>query len=236
MTTTTFDSGGKKITVELFLPAASGSHPAVVLAYGTEGLGVILGHDVGAALRDFAQHLARAGFVVLLPHFFERSGTPEGFATVSHDYPAHHGEWLDTLGDCLNFAASRPEVDKKAKRGLLGFSLGGNLALRRAKLKPGVAAGAVVEFYAPISQGPFNGLADHLGDLPLVQIHHGDADQIVPITQSDELAGRLVKAGKVQGADFEYHKYKGEGHGFRGADAIKLSKERTTDFFKKHLV
>ncbi len=233
---TTFNSGGKPISVELFLPAKGGLHPAVVVAYGTEGLGVILGHDVGAAIRNYAEHLASSGFVALLPHFFERTSTAEGFQTVTPVYALHRDEWLDTLGDCLNFAASRPEVNKKIKPGLLGFSLGGHLVLRQAKRKTGLAVGAVVEFYAPISASPFNGLDDHLGDLPPVQIHHGDADQIVSSKQSDELVRLLAKAGKVKGADFERHDYPGEGHGFRGAAAIKSSKQRTADFFKKHLV
>ena len=233
---TTFKSGGKHISVELFLPAVGGLHPAVVVAYGTEGLGVILGHNVGAAIRDFAEYLATKGFVALIPHFFERTSTPEGFQTVTPVYDLHRDEWVDTLGDCLKFAASRTtEVDKN-RIGLLGFSLGGHLALRQAKRGTGLAVGAVVEFYAPISNPPFNGLGDHLGDLPPVQIHHGGtSDQVVSSTQSDELEGLLVAAGKVKGVGYERHDYPYEGHGFRGADAIKLSKQRTADFFKKHL-
>ncbi len=233
---TTFKSGGKDISVELFLPAAGGLHPAVVVAYGTEGMGVLLGHDVGAAIRDYAAHLASAGFVALIPHFFERTGTTEGFQTVTPAYAPHRDEWLDTLGDCLKFAASRTtEVDKN-RLGLLGFSLGGHLALHRAKSKAAPAARAVVEFYASISNPPFNDLGDHFSDLPPVQIHHGTADQIVPNSQSDELQRLLLAAGKRKGTDFERFDYPGEGHGFRGADAIKDSKQQMVDFFKKHLV
>jgi dienelactone hydrolase len=232
---TTFDSGGKHISVEQFLPAVGGLHPAVVVAYGTEGLGVILGHDAGAAIRDFARHLATKGFVVLLPHFFERTDTPEGFQTVLPVYTRHRDEWLDTLDDCLNLVASRTTEVDKTRIGLLGFSLGGHLALRRSKIGTGIAIGAVVDFFAPISSPPFNGLGDHLGDLPPVQIHHGASDQVVPSTQSDELERLLVATGKVKGVDYERHSYPGEGHGFRGAAAIKLSKQRTADFFKKQL-
>ncbi len=236
---TTFDSGGKPISVELFLPAATGSHPAVVVAYGTEGMGkgITPGHDVGAAIRGYAEHLASAGFVALIPHFFERTKTAEGFQTVMPAYDApHRDKWLDTLGDCLKFAISRPEVDKKIKPGLLGFSLGGHLALRQAKIKTSVAVGAVVEFYAPISQSPFNGLGDHLADLPPVLIHHGGKfDQIVESVQSDELEVLLGNAGKVKGVDYKRQDYPSEGHGFIGDDAIKKSKQLTADFFKKHL-
>jgi dienelactone hydrolase len=231
---TTFESGGKRITVDLLLPVAGGLHPAVVVAYGTEGLGVIRGFDAGAAIRDFAGYLADAGFVVLVPHYFERTQTPPGLQTVLPVYVRHRDEWLDTIGDCLKYAASRTADVDKTKLGLLGFSLGGHLALRQAKRATGIAVGAVVEFFAPISSLP-GGLEDDIGNLPPVQIHHGDADPVVASTQSDELEGLLTAAGKVRGVDYERHNYRGEGHGFRGATAIESSKQRTADFFKKHL-
>lgn len=230
----TFNSGGKPISVDLFLPAVGGFHPAVVLAYGTEGLGVIQGFDAGAAIRDFANYLADTGFVVLVPHFFERTQTPPGLQTVLPVYARHRDEWLDTLGDCLDYAANRTTDVDKTKIGLLGFSLGGHLALRLAKGERGIAVGTVVEFFAPISLLP-GGLGDDIGDLPPVQIHHGDSDPVVASTQSVELEGLLVAAGKMEGVDYERHNYRGEGHGFRGAPAIKSSKQRTSDFFKKHL-
>jgi dienelactone hydrolase len=230
----TFNSGGKPITVDLFLPTAGGLHPAIVVAYGTEGLGIIHGYDAGAAIRDFAEYLAGTGFVVLVPHYFERTKTPPGLQTVLPVYARHRDEWVDTLGDCLSYAASRTTNVDKTKIGLLGFSLGGHLALRLAKCGTGITVGAVVEFFAPISSLP-GGLGDHIGDLPPVQIHHGKIDHVVEKTESDELERLLAKAGKTKGVDYECKYYEGEGHGFRGASAIKESKELTADFFKKHL-
>jgi dienelactone hydrolase len=232
---TTFESGGNKISVELFLPPTPGLHPAVVVAYGTEGMGTLLGRDVGAAIRDFAGYLATKGFVTLIPHFFERTNTHEGFQTVIPAYDAaHRDEWVGTLGDCLEFAAGQTTKVDKNRLGLLGFSLGGHLSLRQAKAGT-AAVRAVVDFYAPISQLPFNGLGDRLEALPPVQIHHGTADQIVPKTESDELERLLVSAGKRKGADYERHEYIGEGHGFRETTSIKLSKERTSDFLNRFL-
>lgn len=232
---TTFDSNGKHISVELFLPTVGGLHPAIVVAYGTEGMGVIVGYDAGAAIRDFAGYLATKGFVVLVPHFFERTDTPAGLETVLPVYTRHRDEWLDALGDCLDYVASRTTDVDKTKIGLLGFSLGGHLALRQSKIGTGIRVRAVVEFFAPISQLPFGGLGDHIGNLPPVQIHHGNSDSIVLKTQSDELESLLVAAGKVKGDDYERHDYAGEGHGFRGDTAIKTSKQHTFDFFEKHL-
>jgi len=123
----TFNSGGNPITVDVFLPAAGGLHPAIVVAYGTEGLGVIRGYDAGAAIRGFAEYLADAGFVVLVPHYFERTQTLPGFETVLPVYARYRDGWLETLDDCLNYAASRTADVDKTKIGLLGFSLGGHL-------------------------------------------------------------------------------------------------------------
>jgi len=227
---TTFYSGGKPIRVELFLPAVRGLHPAVVVAYGTEGMGVIQGFDAGAAIRDYAGDLASMGFVVLLPHYFDRTTTTPGIETVFPVYAEHRDEWLDTLRDCLKYATTRTTDVDKTKIGLLGFSLGGHLALRQAKSGTGIAVSAVVEFFAPISMLS-GGLGDQIGDLPPVQIHHGTADSLVSMAQCDELEG-LLKGGRV---DYERYDYLGEGHGFRGASAIKESKQHTADFFNKHL-
>jgi hypothetical protein len=119
----------------------------------------------------------------------------------------------------------------KDKMGLLGFSLGGHLALRRAKMGGGVRVKAAVEFFAPITMPPFHGLGGDIDKLPPTQIHHGNADELVPPEESDKLKQSLLKAGKLEGRDFEVHIYPGEGHGFKGAAAVTSSRQRTGDFF-----
>lgn len=229
----TFDSGGKPIPFELFVPTTAGLHPAVVVAYGTEGMGVINGFDAGTAIRDFASSLANRGFVVVLPHYFERTGTTPGFETVLPVFSQHRDKWLDTLGDCLAFAASRTTDVDATKLALLGFSLGGHLALRQAKRGTGLPVGAVVEFFAPISSLP-GGLGGDIGKLPPVQLNHGTVDNVVLPTQCDELEGLLVAAGKVKNVDYERHDYPGQGHGFVGAAATE-AQGNAADFLKKHL-
>ncbi len=230
----TFNSGGTKVSVELFLPPRGGVHRAVVVAYGTEGMGMVRNVDAGRAIRTYANHLASTEFVVLIPHYFERTNTPPGFQTALPVFQQHRDTWLETLGDCLTYALSRSDVDP-AKIGLLGFSMGGHLALRRAKLGTGVRVNAVVEFAAPITMAPFGDLRDNLANLPPLQIHHGTADEIVPPEQSDVLEGLLAGVGKVKGSHYERHDYDGEGHIFQGTPAVDLSKQRTAKFFRIHL-
>src|SRR5262249_59374173 len=72
--TATFSAGGKDISLERFEPAQAGPHPAVVMLHGCDGL-----EGFGAVLyRGAAEQLAREGYVVLLPHYFERTGTKGG--------------------------------------------------------------------------------------------------------------------------------------------------------------
>lgn len=51
---------------------------------------------------------------------------------------------------------------------------------------------------------------------PPTQIFHGDADPVVPISESDSLNNRLTAAGVVH----EYTIYRGEGHGWTGINLL----------------
>jgi dienelactone hydrolase len=226
----TFDSGGRPISTEVYLPAGAGPHPAVVIAYGTEGMN----EPFGSAIQSFARDLAASGYVALIPHYFNRTDTPAGHAAYEL-FAASRDLWVETLGDAVSYAAARSDVDRK-RIGLLGFSMGGHLALRRAKLSASVNAKAVVDFFAPISMGVFSGIGDGIANLPPVQIHHGNDDGAVPPAESHELIALLEAAGKRENIDYEKYFYPGEGHGFQGASAVSSSIQRTADFFSRHLV
>jgi dienelactone hydrolase len=67
----TLPDSGQSMTVERFDPERAGPAAAVVLLHGADGLG-----HRGPAYRAMARHLAGRGMRVLLPHYFERAGTP----------------------------------------------------------------------------------------------------------------------------------------------------------------
>jgi dienelactone hydrolase len=234
----TFDSSGTKVDVEVFKPADAGRHPAVVIAYGTRGMG----SDFGPAITQFAGDLAGAGYLVLIPHYFDRTHTEpahdlDGDFRVIVEAMQHRDTWVETLRHCLAYAAAR--ADAVADRtGLLGFSMGGHLALRLASLGNGVKIAAVVEFFAPTTNPPFDSPGGAIEKLPPVQVHHGELDGPpdgpVSPEESRELERRLVKAGKVKGKEYEVHFYPGQRHGFKGEAAVTATK-RTVDFFDTHL-
>ncbi len=67
-------------------------------------------------------------------------------------------------------------------------------------------------------------------DAPALMVH-GDLDETVPISQSEE----MLKALKAAGVDAELLIIQGAGHAFRGPDAGKAAAAQV-DWFKKHLL
>jgi len=225
-----FLSNGKSIPVEVFLPPGTTPQPPVIIAHGTDGMSV----QFGPAIRSFAGNLATKGFVVLIPDYFKSTPVPAGPAALDR-FSGERDKWLTVLSDAAAYALTRPEV-KSGKTGIVGFSMGGHLALRRAKDPAGVKVNAVVDFFAPIELAPvFNGIGNGLSAMPPLLIHHGTADQIVPPNQSEKLERLLTAAGKHKGSDFDVKYYAGEGHGFKGPAAVSASEKATADFFALHL-
>ena len=107
-----FDSGGKEIRLDCFLPESNAQHfPAVIGLHGSGG-----GHLSMAAP---ASLLAEQGFAVYVLHYFDRTGTTEidGLQTIFRHFPV----WMKTLWDAVSFVARQPQVDP-GRIGLLGFS------------------------------------------------------------------------------------------------------------------
>jgi dienelactone hydrolase len=224
-----YPSAAGPIPVEVFDPPGTGDHPAVVVVYGTEGMN----EPFGPLIRNFAKSLAAAGMVALIPDYLRSTATAAGTASVWEALDTSRDAWVGSIADAARFADGRGGV-KKGKFGLVGFSLGGNLALRLAK-SPGAVprALAVIDFFAPISEA--GGIGPGVTNLPPLQIHHGAADIIVPTSQSAELMRLLDEAHKTKGTDYFYFEYPGEGHGFKDASAINDSTARATDFLRNNL-
>ena len=92
-----------------------------------------------------------------------------------------------------------------------------------------------VEWPVAPAEGP--DLYEHLSPLPSVGyvqapvlIHHGTADETVPLKWPDDLRAALEAAGK----DVRMELYENQPHSFQGA-ANQLYLERTAEFFGQHL-
>jgi len=210
---TTFESGGKTIRLDEYLPNVNGQRfPAVLALYGSGG--GIEGMSQPASL------LASQGFAVFVLHYFDRTGT--NFAdkeTIFRHFPI----WVKTLWDAISHVERLPQVDAK-RIGLLGFSLGAYLSLSDAAIDKRVRA--VVEFFGGLPKE----MKWFMRRLCPVLILHGEQDATVPV----EEAYHLQKVLEKKGIPYEMQIYPDAGHGFNG-EIWKDAGLRTLAFMQKYL-
>jgi len=215
----TFESGGKVIRLDAFVPAAGGSGtnsegrvPAVVALHGAGG--DVQGMDKAAAL------LAAQGFAVYVLHFFDRTGTESADkATILGNFPI----WMKTLWDAITFVEKQPGIDA-GRIALLGFSLGAYLSLANASIDRRVQA--VVEF----SGGLPREMKLFMRRLCPVLILHGEADSTIPVSEAYNLQRLLEEKGIA----YEIKIYPGTDHGFEN-EIWRDAGLRSLQFLRKHL-
>jgi len=209
----TFDSGGKPIRLDAFVPSNNGQRfPAVISLYGSGG-GL-------TGMREPANLLASQGFAVYILHYFDRTGTSIADKdTIFRHFPI----WVKTLWDAISHVEKQEHVDPE-RIGLLGFSLGAYLSLSDAAVDKRVRA--VVEFFGGLPKE----MRFFMRRLCPVLILHGDADTTVPV----EEAYHLQKILEKKSIPYEMQIYPGAGHGFSG-EVWRDAGLRSLAFLKKHL-
>jgi dienelactone hydrolase len=223
--TLTLRSGGHPMTAEVHAPSGK-PRGLVVIAYGSDGLTDGLSGPWKTMIEGYAAALAGNGFSAVIPDYLSVTATPPGPAVFDAMSGCGAG-WQAAILDAADRAIAVLKVDP-GRVGLLGFSLGGHLALRlRAKAR------VLVEFFAPVLDG-----IGAPGALTHAQIHHGKEDR-VPGTGFANAAA-IEDTLRREGTATELYPYAGAGHGFIGADqanrtARDLSKARTLSFFQAHL-
>ncbi|HEY6301898.1 MAG TPA: dienelactone hydrolase family protein [Terriglobales bacterium] len=208
-----FESGGRPIRLDAYLPAPTATVPAVIALYGAGG-------NVSRMERD-AGTLAAHGFGVYLLHYFDRTGTESADKpTILRSFPL----WMKTLWDAISFVETQPQVDGK-RIALLGFSLGAYLSLANSAIDHRVQA--VVEFFGgmPKEMNLF------MRRLCPVLILHGEADSTVPVEEAYQLQKLLEK----KGIPYEIKIYPGAGHGFEDQTIWHDAGLRSLQFLQKYL-
>lgn len=191
------------VAVDRFGPSASVG--SVILLYGSDGL-------TNSGRYQFAANMiAGAGYNVLLPRYFEATGDQRArYSEIKSKFPV----WLEAIETITG--------DQLARFAVVGFSLGGALALALAARDRRIKA--VVDLFGFLPPGL------ERASLPPTLILHGDADRVVPVSNAEAIE-RLVKSN---GGSVQSHIYPGEGHGLSLAswpDAIA----RTQAFLREHL-
>jgi carboxymethylenebutenolidase len=210
----TFQSGGKPIRLDAYLPDAPDRPlPAVIALYGAGG-------NI-SGMEQYASMLAAQGFAVYLFHYFDRTGTESADKpTILRNFPL----WMKTLWDAISFIETQPRVDGK-RIALLGFSLGAYLSLANSAIDHRVQA--VVEFFGGMPKE----MHLFMRRLCPVLFLHGEADATVPVDEAYQLQKLLEK----KGIPYEMKIYPGAGHGFEDQTIWRDAGLRSLQFLQKYL-
>jgi dienelactone hydrolase len=210
----TFESGGKPIRLDAYMPETPNALlPAVVALHGAGG-------NV-AGMERYASALAAQGFAVYVLHYFDRTGTESADKpTILRNFPL----WMKTLWDAISFVETQPQVDRE-RIALLGFSLGAYLSLANSAIDHRVKA--VVEFFGGMPRE----MHLFMRRLCPVLILHGEVDPTVSV----EEAYQLQKLMEKKGIAYEIKIYPGAGHGFEDEAIWRDAGLRSLEFLRKHL-
>ncbi len=179
-------------------------------------------------MREMADRFAAAGYAVCAPALFDRAERGVELGYTQEDI----GKGRDYRMK-LTDAQVMADVEAAAKRlagkklGIVGYCFGGTVAFWGATRSRSFAAASC--WYG----GGIAGTKDERPNCP-VQMHFGETDTSIPMTDVDAIRAAQPKA--------EVYVYAGAGHGFgcdeRGSFSKKdydLAQQRTLDFFAKHL-
>ncbi len=179
-------------------------------------------------IRDMADRYAAAGYAVIAPALFDRAerGVELGYTQDDVARGRDYRMKLDDKGVMADVEAAAKHLGAK-KLGIVGYCFGGTVAFWGATRTHSFAAAS--GWYG----GGIAGTRDEKPNCP-VQLHFGEKDASIPMSDVDAIRGAQPKA--------EIYVYNGAGHGFgcneRGSFSqpdYDLAQERTLAFFAKHL-
>ena len=187
---------------------------------------------VNSHIRAVADGYAAEGYLAVAPAIFQRvkPGVELGYA--QEDMQAGMGlksavEALPAPGVMQDLQAAVNHAAQAGKVGIVGYCWGGTCAWKSASSVDGLSA--AVCYYG----GGIPGLTGEKPKCP-VQFHWGEADAGIPMEKA--------KAVEAAHPNAPHYYYPGAGHGFNcdhrasyNADATKLAKQRTLEFFAKHV-
>jgi carboxymethylenebutenolidase len=184
---------------------------------------------VNSHIQSVADGYAADGYVAIAPALFDR--LQKGYDTGYSQPEIQAGiammqklDWKNTMADTQ---AAIDEAKKSGKVGIVGYCYGGTVCWLASARASGLSA------CAPYYGG---GMPNFMNEKPKVPVmcHFGELDQ----SPTPDQARAIAKAHP----EITAHFYAGAGHGFncdqRGsynAEASKLARARTLEFFRKHL-
>ncbi|MBD3245605.1 MAG: hypothetical protein GF333_01160 [Candidatus Omnitrophica bacterium] len=171
--------GNKRVKVDVYNPGRPGS-PVVLVIHGSAG---ITGKRA-SRYRRFGYDLMNQGIIAVNVHYFESS----------------QPMWVRTFVKAIDFAQSIPNADED-KIGMVGYSLGGTVALQVASRDPRIKLLAISAGYFPPGFTKF-----HASRLPKMYFRSGSKDNSIKTLR------RLKSWYEEYGKSFTYEVDKGYGH------------------------
>jgi len=169
----------KKVRIDIYNPG-SDRCPVVILIHGAAGIK----GDRAVRYQTFATDLTKRGMIAINVHYLE--GGP--------------ANWIKSIVETINHAENISNADKE-RIGLVGYSLGGTIALSAAAAEERVKVLAINSGYMP------QGFTEqHAANLPKIFFVTSDQDSAMDTLK------RLERWFKKFGTPFEKKIIKGFGH------------------------
>jgi carboxymethylenebutenolidase len=217
-------SNGGTVPAYVSVPP-SGSGPGVVVIQEWWGL---VPH-----IRNVVDRVAAEGFVTIAPDLYRGEKTTEPDEAGKLVMQMRLDQAAKDMGGAVDALLAMPETTGN-RVGVVGFCVGGGLALYLATLKPEVAA--AVSYYGFPRQGLDWDLSAVKG---AVLGHYAEVDDFAPRELADQIERELRDAG----ARVTFYHYPGTQHAFfndtrpevHDPEASELSWRRTMDFLHETL-
>lgn len=202
-----YKSGNEIVDGFISRPNDSGPRPTIVLIHGYRG--------VDAGQRAVTRRFAQEGFVCLSPDLFHGKlySTPESCAFAKTSLDVRRA--TEKIVDSVPYLRKLPFVGQK-KIAVLGFCMGGGLALYALAKSRSFAAGVI--YYQSLFPDP-----EELKTIraPL-QCHCGTEDANTTAAEIEMFRTALDRYGKK----YEIHMYEGAGHAFLNNPSGKIEANR----------
>jgi carboxymethylenebutenolidase len=187
---------------------------------------------VNSHIQQVTDGYAADGYLAVSPAMFDRvqRNYDTGYSQPEIQAGVAIMQKLDPKNSMMDVQAAIAEAGKLSnggKVGIVGYCFGGTIAWMASARASGLSCS--VPYYG----GGMHGLINEMPKVP-VMCNFGETDQSPTLAQAKEIAAKHP--------EITAHFYAGAGHGFncdqRGswnAEAAKLARSRTVDFFRKHL-
>ncbi|MBJ7608632.1 MAG: dienelactone hydrolase family protein [Candidatus Dormibacteraeota bacterium] len=203
---------------------SSGSGPGVVVIQEWWGL---VGH-----IKDLCDRFARAGFTALAPDLYHGTSTTEPDEAEKEMMNLDIADAARDLFAAVRHLLDSPQASGRSV-GVVGFCMGGGLALNIASQEPEIAA--CVAYYGV---GPAREVIDFSAMRAAVLGHWGERDHSYDRSTVEDLQTRLRGAGvSVESFwyDADHAFFNDDRPEVYNADAAQLSWDRTLAFLGEHL-